>query len=162
MGLPLIMRGSWQSWEIPHLSDRNGAITSPSSRRYNCIAWAAGSVHQWWWPDRRACLLGYSYWPPNIPVELTFEAFFRAYGTLGYILCADGALEQGVEKIAIYGKTTLVGVTEPTHAALQLPDGRWTSKLGPHEDIVHDTLSVIEGPTYGDAVHYMKRPRPVS
>ena len=33
----------------------------------------------------------------------------------------------------------------PTHAARQLSDGNWTSKLGPNIDITH-SLSGLEGP----------------
>ncbi|MCI0637958.1 MAG: hypothetical protein L0Y72_23715 [Gemmataceae bacterium] len=36
----------------------------------------------------------------------------------------------------------------PTHAARQLPTGRWSSKLGPSEDIEHD-LHALEGEIYG-------------
>ena len=46
----------------------------------------------------------------------------------------------------------------PTHAARQLPDGKWTSKLGPFEDIKHSTLVCLKGPLYGEPDTYMKRP----
>jgi hypothetical protein len=152
------MRGSWQTWEIPNLSDLNGCIVSPSSNRYNCIAWAADDVTRWWWPDAIMLARKLCYWPPNVPIEVTFNAFFQAYGTLGYQRCADGSLEHGFQKIAIYGQRNMFGVMEPTHAAYQLPDGRWSSKLGPHEDIQHDTLAAVSGPTYGVAVFFMRRP----
>jgi hypothetical protein len=116
------MLGSWQTWEIPDLSDLNGTITSPPSNQYNCLAWAAGVNHQWWWPDRAAVARRLAYWPPNIPIELTFDAFFRAYGTLGYQQCFDGAAEAGYEKIAIYGRPDFVGTMRPTHAATS----RWS------------------------------------
>jgi len=45
-----------------------------------------------------------------------------------------------------------------THAARQLPDGKWTSKLGQLEDITHGTTDVIEGGDYGEVVQFMKRP----
>ena len=47
---------------------------------------------------------------------------------------------------------------EFTHVALQLPTGRWTSKLGGLEDIEHDTLKALEGIDYGEPVRFMKRP----
>jgi hypothetical protein len=47
----------------------------------------------------------------------------------------------------------------------QLPDGTWTSKCGPNEDITHNTLDALEsygpaygsGDTYGCDVLYMRR-----
>jgi len=63
-------------------------------------------------------------------------------------------MEEGFEKIALY---TFGG--EPTHAAKQLPDGRWKSKLGDWEDIEHNTVKAVEDDSmYGEAVQYMKRP----
>ncbi len=47
---------------------------------------------------------------------------------------------------------------EPTHAARQLPDGRWSSKLGKGHDVSHTTVRGVEGPCYGKAVQYMRRP----
>jgi hypothetical protein len=153
------MQGSWQAWEIPNLNDQTGEIKSKATTRYNCIAWAVGITTQWWWPDRAALARKLCYWPPGAPIERTFDAFFQAYRTLGYQQCNDGSLEAGHEKIAIFGRDNAFGVLEPTHAALQLPDGRWTSKLGPHEDVEHIALDAIDGPTYGRAIHYMRRPR---
>jgi hypothetical protein len=151
------MRGSWGQDEFPQLNDTNGLITSPPSRRYNCIAWAAGNNTQWWWPDAAMIAQRLCYWPPNAPIDLTFDAFLQAYGTLGYQQCQDGALEPGFEKIALYGQRNASGSIEPTHAALQLPDGRWTSKLGSYEDVEHDTTADIDCPAYGKALYYMRR-----
>ena len=47
----------------------------------------------------------------------------------------------------------------PTHAAWQRPDGRWTSKLGDNEDIIHDKLDGLAGPKYGTVTVFLKRPR---
>ena len=46
---------------------------------------------------------------------------------------------------------------KPTHAARQLGDGRWTSKLGKEVDITH-TLVGLEGPVYGQVAAYLRRP----
>ena len=85
------------------------------------------------------------------------DAFIEAFGTLGYVECADESLEKGFEKIALYGKSS-GGSLEPTHMAKQLPDGHWKSKLGRHEDIEHNDLSNIDGANYGSARRYLKRP----
>jgi hypothetical protein len=67
-----------------------------------------------------------------------------AFATLGYEPCEGEAVEPGWERIALYG--TADGVL--THAARQLLNGRWTSKLGCWEDIEHG-LHDLEGEAYG-------------
>jgi hypothetical protein len=99
--------------------------------------------------------MGVGYWPQNVVREETVDAFLRAYGTLGYVQCADGALEAGIEKVVIY----VDAAGTPTHAALQLQDGRWTSKLGDFEDIEHSTPETLSGPRYGAPSIYMRRRR---
>jgi hypothetical protein len=47
----------------------------------------------------------------------------------------------------------------PKHAARQLPDGRWTSTLGPGEDLEH-ALHDLKGMVYGSVVLVLKRPAP--
>ena len=60
-----------------------------------------------------------------------------------------------LEKIALYAD----GATQaPKHAAHQLPDGRWESKLGGGIDIQHDSLAELAGPIYGEVVCFLKRP----
>ena len=95
------------------------------------------------------------YWPPEAPNEETLSAFVAAYATVGYSLCQDGKQEEGFEKIAIYADPS---TGTPTHAAHQLVDGRWESKLGSCVDIQHDLLSELTESRYGDVVCYMKRP----
>jgi hypothetical protein len=84
----------------------------------------------------------------------TVDAFRQAFATLGYVVCNDDLVEAGFEKIALFA---LSG--RPKHAARQLPSGRWTSKLGPMEDIEHE-LHDITGMVYGSVVLLMKRPIP--
>jgi hypothetical protein len=62
-------------------------------------------------------------------------------------------LEPGFEKVALYA----VG-SEPTHAARQILNGRWVSKLGPQEDIEHGAPDDLSGPCYGQVVRVLKRP----
>jgi hypothetical protein len=68
-------------------------------------------------------------------------------------VCAGADAEPGFDKVAIY---TLGGV--PTHAARQLPSGRWTSKLGLRQDIEHE-LHNLDGDEYGQAELFMRRVR---
>lgn len=151
------MLGSWPIYELPNLVPETYEITSSATRRYNCIAWAAGEDFRNWWPDS----FDVGYWPPGVPRQVTIQAFIRAYGALGYRPCIDGALEPGVEKIALYGKGQ-PGAEIPTHAALQLESGQWTSKLGPFEDVSHTTPEAASGPIYGKVIRYLVRPRPRS
>src|SRR5437867_4327825 len=94
-------------------------ITSPQAIEYNCIAWAAHCLDAWWWP-------GGPYWPDGVPRLETITAFCQAYGALGYRPCADGEYEVGFEKIALYASAD----GRVLHAARQLADQKWTSKLG--------------------------------
>ena len=145
------MSGSWLPDHLPNLNSHNHCITSPPRNRYNCIAWAAGSDTRWWWPDK------YGSWPPGVLREVTLSAFLAAFGTLGYEECQDGILEVGHEKVALFAKRDDSGVLVPTHAAKQLCDGQWTSKLGPSEDIEHKKPEDVNGPSYGAPVRFMRR-----
>ncbi len=98
------------------------------------------------------------YWPVGVPRTVTRGAFIKAYKTLGYEPCLDGSLEPGLEKVAIFG-VGQPGLEVPTHAALQLRDGKWTSKLGPFEDVNHRTVHDVNGPLYGKPIFYLARPR---
>ena len=122
--------------------------TSPPTANYNCIAWAAGDSSRWWWPSGP-----FAYWPPGAPKTVTIAAFLAAYGASGYQECDAGDLEAGFEKIVIYTKSGA-----PTHAARQLPDGQWSSKLGSLDDIAHHLDGVTDGPEgYGQPAVFMKR-----
>jgi hypothetical protein len=138
---------------FPNLVDGFWRKTSEENTYYNCIAWAAYDQNNWWWPSGNSD----DYWPSSAPLEETLAAFIAAYGTCGYVVCSDGSLEPDFEKIAIFAKSQL-GTLVPQHAARQLQDGCWTSKLGPHEDIEHVAVSGVEGQEYGSVVTYMKRP----
>ena len=96
------------------------------------------------------------FWPKGVPKKTTVSAFEKAFNTLGYVRCLNGNLEDGYEKIVLYAKIKK-RLTEPTHAARQLKCGRWTSKLGPLEDIEHNEVKDLTGPLYGKPVLYMKR-----
>jgi hypothetical protein len=134
---------------FPLLESEGFAETSPASPDYKCIAWTAGRTDVAWWPDPQ----GVGYWPPSAPRSETLEAFCRAFESIGYAPCADGAPESGFEKIALYAQEG-----RPKHAARQLADGSWTSKLGKHIDITH-TLRGVEGPVYGQVHSFVKRAR---
>jgi hypothetical protein len=131
---------------LPNLTAENYCITSPTSWQYNCIAWALGLSDAWWWP------VPGRFWPAGVPREETVEAFLAALGTRGYSSCSSSEVEVGLEKIAVYSTGNV-----PTHAALQLFNGWWTSKLGPSFDIEHSNLEALAGGVYGDPVALLHR-----
>ena len=136
-------------YNFPALQKHGYSITSPPTPNYNCIAWAAGDPNKWWWPVH---VNGY-YWPPNLPRIIDLDIFIDAFKSLGYSPCGSSELEIGFEKVAVY--TDKNG--KPTHAARQLPSGRWTSKLGNLEDIEHNALMGVEGKIYGNVAKILKR-----
>ena len=143
--------------QFPNLRRGEYRITSPETTDYNCIAHAADKADNWWWPVGTG-----AYWPTDTAEE-TLEAFVQAYRTEGYAVYEEQIREwePGFEKVAIY----VDDAGEPTHAAKQLPDGSWTSKLGEWEDIQHRTLEAMEdkgglGLGYGVVALIMKRPIP--
>ena len=131
---------------FPRLTAANHEITSAPDVGYNCIAWAAGDSTRWWQPG--------FFWPLEAPRhECGIGTLEAAFQSLGFEECSDGALEAGFEKVALYGAGLMY-----THAARQLPDGAWTSKLGKSEDIRHDSPDAIAGGVYGEVVEFMRRP----
>jgi len=132
---------------FPNLIGSGYTVTSPETTEYNCIAWAVNETNAWWWPDS----FNLGYWPPQIPRKETIDAFIKAYALFRYAPCKNLQLEAGFEKIAIYVDSS----GTPTHAARQLSNGHWTSKLGRLEDIEHYSLDSL--PEYGTAAVILKR-----
>ncbi len=147
MGQPLShpIRQRW--W--PNLTDENHAITSPATDNYNCIAWACELGDKWMWPGTLD-----SYWPAGVVGRDELETIIQLYLDSSYEECESGEREEGYKKVAIY-----VNQNGPTHVALQLDSGHWTSKLGRLEDIEHDTPETLEGDFYGRAIILLRKPR---
>ncbi|MCP4251407.1 MAG: hypothetical protein GY778_30595 [bacterium] len=136
---------------FPGLCGTKYRVTSPVDPHYNCLAWAASQTTVWWEPDP----MGLYWWPLEAPREASLDAFAVAYGLRGYEGCQSTELEPQFERVAIFVDANGI----PTHAARQLGNGKWTSKLGEHVDIEHD-LKALEGNTYGTVALVMKRRRP--
>lgn len=130
---------------FPNLVAEGYSFQSPCDAGYNCIAWAADDNDNWWWPDIDG------YWPVGVPVEVTVDAFVLAFGTLGYTECKTADFEAGCDKVALY---TLDGT--PTHAAKQIDNHWWSSKIGENEDISH-TLDGLVGHYYGAVELFLLR-----
>lgn len=132
--------------DFPRLTPENHRVTSPAMIDYNCIAWAAGDTESWWEPG--------VYWPiESPPDEYGIGILEAAFKSLGFEACDGAESDPGFEKVAIYGNNLFY-----THAARQLPTGKWTSKLGKLEDIEHETPDVVAGGVYGEVVGIMRQP----
>ena len=137
---------------FPNLKAGCFRIASQPTLQYNCIAWAAGTNERWWEPLR------WAYWPPGLVKSGgTVRHLVLAFEAVGFLTCANGDVELGFEKVAIYSDGEGY-----THAARQLENGRWASKLGDLEDIEHNSLNDVAGGDYGAVVGFMRRPRPAA
>jgi hypothetical protein len=119
------------------------------------MAWAGGDDSRWWQPT--PIPMGGYYWPPGLPVVDTIDNYERALEAHGYTRCADGSLEAGVEKVALY---QWPGEGKFSHAARQLANGSWASKCGQLQDIEHASPHDLVGPRqygYGEVAQYMCR-----
>jgi hypothetical protein len=137
----------WIRALFPNLPAAEYRETSEQSCLYNCIAWAAEDVDNWWWPSED------SFWPVDIVDDAvgSFEDAFRA--SHNYEPCDNGQLEVGFQKVAVYAVRDRV-----KHMARQLDSGLWTSKLGIGWDISHHTTENLVSRQYGDSISYLRRP----
>lgn len=133
---------------FPQLKTEGYVKTSARDITYNCIGFAA-ETNLFWWPDPN----GQYYWPDQVPRKCTIHAFVQAFKLIGYKQCQDDTLELKLVKVAIFANGNI-----PTHAARQLDDGRWTSKLGRSIDITH-ALRGLEGDEYGKVVQLLSKPK---
>jgi hypothetical protein len=138
---------------FPDLAAVGYSPKSEKSAVYNCIAYAAGDETRKWEGYRE---IGY-YWPEGAREGHTLDALRSAFEQLDSAVCDSDAVESEYEKVALYVDKDGLG----THAAKQCEDGRWTSKLGNLEDIIHQTPQAVSGPepAYGEVACFMKRRR---
>lgn len=135
----------WVDRNLPRLAEVGYEVTSEATETYNCIAYAAGDEDNWWefWG-------GYP-WPSPLRSPL-IEALEDVFIKLGFEHCDDAAEEPGYHKVALYA----LGPNY-THAAKQLPGGKWSSKLGDLEDIQHESPDSLAGGVYGEVYCIMRR-----
>ena len=122
---------------------RNFEVRGSSTKTYNCIAWSLGIKDRWVWPGG------------------TVNDFDRLYGEKGYkrVQKLDYRRQENVDKIVLYAKKGKDGKIEATHAARQLSDGSWSSKLGQLPLIRHLSPNDLNGPSYGTPVAVYVRTR---
>lgn len=135
-----------QQRSFPRLGD-NYEVMAPATVTYNCIGWSIGNSRSWVWP-RSA----------GQPVTLSdFDALYRYYGFYR-IAGLDFTKQPGLEKVVLFALRKEDGATDPTHAARQLADGSWSSKLGSLPLIRHIKPEDVGGPTYGEPYAVYVRP----
>lgn len=132
--------------EFPKLAYEDFEIIHPPSDTYNCIAYAAGDITDWWSyrPEY--------YWPPDVPRSPTIDGLRALFVKRGYKKCNGPKLEPLYDKVALYAE---FGAW--THAALQMSSGRWRSKLDVGELIEHQSPGSLVGGRYGRPQVYMRR-----
>ena len=140
----------WIDQAFPRLAQEGYLITSQPDPRYNCIAYAAGDTSSW-----LQHLPGYRW--PGAHRSHHADSLVQVFRSLGYQTCDDSSLQPEFQKVAIYAQDSAW-----THAAIQLPDGAWRSKLGSEEDIQHASPESIAGEMYGSIHCFMRRPRPTA
>jgi hypothetical protein len=141
--------------DFPNLHAGNHQVKGAADKSYNCIAWAIGRTDANWDPKEGDDPEVRYFWPPNTPSDYQVTSLILALESVGFVICADGSMEAGFEKVAIYADGP-----EYMHAARQLENGKWTSKMGKAERIEHDAPEGLAGPRYGQVTTFMKRNRP--
>lgn len=139
----------------PRLGTHNARLSSDETPDYNCLAFAAGRTDEWWEPYVIPPEQPGIYWPAGVHPDNRIEDWAAALATVGFEPCADGQAEPGFVKVALFGNEDGAA----THAARQLRDGRWTSKLGSFEDIEHEDPAALAGPLYGSVRMWLRRRR---
>lgn len=118
----------------------------PASGQYNCVAYAAGDTSQPWSDEPE------DYWPPEVARNPSITGLENLFRWLGFKKCRGSRLEADYHKVALYASKGLW-----THAALQMPNGRWRSKLGNGVLIEHRTPLSLTGDLYGNVYLYMRK-----
>jgi hypothetical protein len=140
-------------WEFPALRGGVGyRDTSDETPVYNCLSWALGI--DWTRYDPEPRVAGY-YWFPGLQRKWDEETLRILFEKHDYSLADNTDLEIGFEKVVFYSDENGV----PAHFARQLPNGKWTSKIGAYNDIEHDTLECLISPIYGRPGLTLKRKR---
>lgn len=144
------MQERLEDW--PNLKDGTFEKTSDEGIYQNCVGFVVG-IRRW--------IDSYSqFWPDDLETGDTPEHYAAFFKKHGFEICADGSLENGTEKLAIYAKGhKYSSQKEFKHVAIQQNDGKWKSKMGKLEDIEHPTTKTICCGDYGEAIIFMRRPK---
>ena len=127
---------------------------------HNCFGFAVGSKKFWQPPSIHGDPEGDPrfYWPPELLGDADENTWVSRYVAAaqakGFSECGeDASLEVEFEKIVLIHSG---GVFK--HAALQIDEKRWKSKLGLLSDLEHPLEFMLRNP-FGKGTIYMKRKR---
>ena len=135
----------WIDETFPGMAYVDWEITSAPNDDYNCIAYAVGEKTRWW------SHAGNYRWP-NARRSPSIDSLIEMLVGQDFELCDWREENTGFDKVALYAKDG-----NWKHAAVQLPDGAWSSKLGAYEDIQHATPESLAGEFYGNVHCFMRR-----
>lgn len=147
-------------------SDTLFNVSSKKDINYNCIAWAGMEDNEFWWPEVTPYnkLDGVKYnWPFKIKNNEKLQYFIELFSHLGYIEESDNYQNEHPDyrKIALFIKADSNNpdrlLCDCTHAARQLKNGLWASKLGRDHDIEHSNPYDLEGKAYGKLAIILKK-----
>lgn len=139
--------------------DPNFRILSPTTRQYNCIAWAMGYTNRWVQPFTSR---PEHWWPDGVEHGVKCECLVAAFRHEGFEDAFDGGVEDGFDKVALYKKPDK---DVWTHASRIIARGIEHSKFGNSFDGQHsegvlcNTSSKWGDCSYGVVFKYMKRSR---
>ena len=131
---------------FPKLASEGFEIVGEPTTEYNCIAYAVGDTGDWWWPDEA------TYWPPWAILDDSADSLQEAFAGIGYELCGGSGLEEGYLKVALYADEGKF-----QHAAAQMSNGAWRSKMGEGPVIEHRSPESLAGRMYGEVHCFMRR-----
>jgi hypothetical protein len=141
----LLVSPKWRR-DFPHLGRSFrvlGPSTDPNKKTgYNCIANSLNTRGRWVWPGDRVS---------------DFDKLYRRHG-YRRLRKPDYGHNPRLEKVVLYAKKKN-GRWVCTHAARQLADGSWTSKLGAGPLIKHPDADSVAGPSYGRPIAVYVRVR---
>lgn len=133
----------------PNLQRLGYDQTSEKSETYNCVSWALGRTDIWYEPGGEPG----TYWPEDVRTDTSLAAYISLFLSYGFEPAVSAEPETGYVRVAVYGTDD---DDEFTHAAVQLPGGRWSSKCGEDHDISHD-LAALEDGRYGRVRAILRR-----
>ncbi len=122
---------------FPRLGDEY-EVLAPATARYNCIGWSLGDTSSWVWPRQAG-------------QPATLDDFDSLYAYHGYrrVNRLDYRPDPDQDRVVLYARGREDGGADVTHAARQLRDGSWSSKLGSLPLIRHLHPDDVAGPSYG-------------
>jgi hypothetical protein len=135
---------------FPLLTDYE-LIPNSESMEYNCISHTLNINNDISWPFDNN-----NYWP--VSRDLTKESFDKFYEFHGFekMNLLDFSYDPKYIKVALY---TNKGI--PTHAAIQVDEFFWESKIGELGIIKHD-LFEIEDNVYGEVTQIYRKLKPTN